>query len=426
MNRLTLSGGRVIDPARDLDATLDVHLSEGRVLAVGAAPAGFSPDERIDVRGQWVLPGLVDLCARPLPDLAQETRAAAAGGITSLCVPPEVTPCIDTPAVAERLQHQGQQDARARLHLVGALTCALAGEQLAELAALREAGCVAVSQGPWGLTDSQTLRQALAYAASHDLLVMLSPRDPWLYRHGCAHEGATSTRLGLPAIPGVAEAIGLARDLALVELTGVRAHFCRLSSAQSLPLLAQARARGLPVTADVAVHHLHLCDTDLAHFDTLCRVDPPLRGIADRAGLRQAWADGLLTAVCSDHHPLGPDAKRLPFPQATPGIAGLETLLPLALELVWAEHLPLSRAIASLTCAPAQALGLPVGTLAPGAPADLCVVDPQAIWTPTAQTQVSRGLNTPFLDRPLRGRVTHTLLGGRVVYRLDASGSDWP
>ncbi|MGB7396220.1 MAG: amidohydrolase family protein, partial [Candidatus Macondimonas sp.] len=170
----------------------------------------------------------------------------------------------------------------------------------------------------------------------------------------------------------------------------------------------------------------HLCDTDLARFDTLCRVDPPLRGMSDRTALRQAWADGLLTAVCSDHHPLGPDAKRLPFPQATPGIAGLETLLPLALELVWAEHLPLSRAIASLTCAPAQALGLPVGTLAPGAPADLCVVDPEAIWTPTAQTQVSRGLNTPFLDRPLRGRVTHTLLGGRVVYRLDASGSDWP
>jgi len=420
MTALTITGGRIIDPANAVDSQQDLHLLDGRVLALGSAPEGFVPDQRLEVSGQWVLPGLVDLCARPVPDLPCELHAAAAGGVTSLCVPPEISPCIDTPAVAERLLEQARRAGSARVHPIGALTRALAGEQLAELAALQEAGCVAVSPGADTIADSRTLRQALAYAASHDLLVMLSPRDPWLHRHGCAHEGATSTRLGLPAIPGIAESIGLARDLALVELTGVRAHFCRISSALSLPLLQQARARGLPVTADVAVHHLHLCDTDLAAFDTLCRVDPPLRGATDRDALREAIGQRTIDALCSDHHPLGTDAKRMPFPQAAPGIAGLETLLPLSLAAVWDGRLSLEHAVAGLTIGPAQILGLPLGTLTPGAAADLCIVDPDQRWTPDATTLVSGGHNTPFLGRSLRGRVTHTLLGGRIVHRLDA------
>ncbi|MDY6956846.1 MAG: dihydroorotase [Pseudomonadota bacterium] len=425
MNALTITGGRIIDPANGVDAQQDLHLLNGRVLARGPAPEGFVPEQRLDVQGQWILPGLIDLCARPLGDFGQELRAAAAGGVTSLCVPPEISPCIDTPAVAERLLEQARREGRARLHPIGALTRALAGEQLAELAALQEAGCVAVSPGPDTITDSRTLRQALAYASSHDLLVMLSPRDPWLHRHGCAHEGATSTRLGLPAIPGVAESIGLARDLALVELTGVRAHFCRLSSMLALPLLQQARSRGLPVTADVAAHHLHLCDTDLATFDTLCRVDPPLRDAADRDALRTAIGERTVDAVCSDHHPLGRDAKRVPFPDATPGIAGLETLLPLVLEAVWQETVSLEQAIASLSANPARILGLPLGTLADGALADVCIMDPEYRWTPDAEMLVSQGRNSPFLGHMLRGRVTHTLLGGRIVYRLDANTRHW-
>ena len=420
MMALTITGGRIIDPASAIDTHQDLHLLDGRVLALGPAPDGFQAEACIDAQGQWILPGLIDLCARPVPDLPRELRAAAAGGVTSLCVPPDIGPCIDTPAVAERLLEQARRAGSARVHPIGALTRALAGEQLAELAALQEAGCVAVSPGADTIADSRTLRQALAYAASHDLLVMLTARDPWLHRHGCAHEGATSTRLGLPAVPGVAESIGLARDLALVELTGVRVHCCRISSALSLPLLQQARARGLPVTADVAVHHLHLCDTDVAAFDTSCRVDPPLRGAADRDALREAIDQRTIDAVCSDHHPLGADAKRMPFPQAAPGMAGLETLLALSLGAVWDGRIPLERAIAALTIGPAQILGLPLGTLAPGAAADLCIVDPEQRWIPDATTLVSGGHNTPFLGRTLRGRVTHTVLGGRIVHRLDA------
>jgi dihydroorotase len=224
--------------------------------------------------------------------------------------------------------------------------------------------------------------------------------------------------LGLPAIPAAAEVIGLYRDLALVELTGVRAHFCRLTTAESVRLIAQAKARGLPVSADVAMHQLHLCDRDLADFDTNCHVDPPLRAQTDRDALRQGLAEGIIDAICSDHRPLGADAKLAPFPRSKPGISALATLVPLLLRLVDAGCLTLATAIASLTQRPATLLGLQPNILSPGAPANLCVIDPQASWRLERETLHGSGLNTPFLNQELRGRVVLTLRAGRIVHEL--------
>jgi len=238
----------------------------------------FQPERIIDAHGHWIWPGIFDLCAQVNADrLASEGRAASAAGITDLCVPPDIHPCLDNPAAVDLVRLASETQAQVNIHIVGGLTQTLAGGVLAELATLRQAGCVAVSNGRRSVVDSQVLRRAMEYAASHDLTVLLHAEDSWLRGHGCAHEGVTATRLGLPAIPAAAEVIGLYRDLALVELTGVRAHFCRLTTAESVRLIAQAKARGLPVSADVAMHQLHLCDQDLADFDTNCHVDPPLR-----------------------------------------------------------------------------------------------------------------------------------------------------
>jgi dihydroorotase len=265
------------------------------------------------------------------------------------------------------------------------------------------------------------MRRALEYAASFDLTVFLHAEDPWLSAPGCMHEGEVSAQLGLPGIPEAAETVGVARDLALIEQTGVRAHFCGLSSARAVTMIAEAQAKGLAVSADVAAHHLHLTEHDIGYFNTQCRVRPPLRARADRDGLREALKHGTLAAVCSDHQPHEPDAKLAPFAEAEPGISGLETLLPLTLKLVDDGLLTLNQAIALLTRRPAEILGIDAGHLGVGATADVCIFDPTAHWTLSAGQLVSRGRNSPFLGWPLRGRVTHTVVGGNPVFELPAT-----
>jgi dihydroorotase len=286
------------------------------------------------------------------------------------------------------------------------------------MAALDDSGCIGFSNGLAPVTDTLVMRRAMEYAASFDLTVFLHSQDPWLQENGCVHEGEISTRLGLPGIPEAAETAGVARDLTLIEHTGVRAHFCQLSSARAIAMVAEAQKQGLPVTTDVTAHHLHLTEHDIGFFDTQCHVMPPLRSHRDRDALRQALCDGIVSAICSDHQPHEPDAKLAPFSMSEPGISALETLLPLSLRLVEEKLLSRSEAISLLTNKPAAILGVDAGQLGVGATADICIFDPEMEWQLDTEQMYSRGHNTPFAGWRFRGRVIQTLVGGESVFDL--------
>jgi dihydroorotase len=422
--RWHIRGGRVIDPARGLDRVTDLYLAAGRVLSVDAPPSGFGDGQvrEIDARDLLVCPGFVDLCARlrepgseHKATILSETRAAARAGITTLCCPPDTLPVIDTPAVAELVHRRAEESGHAKVVCLGALTAGLAGRQLAEMFHLKAIGCVGVSNAMSPIGDAEVLRRAFEYAATAGLTVFLHADDPWLGR-GCLHEGPVATRLGLPGIPETAETVALSRDLLLIEQTGVRAHFCRLSSARAVALVRAAQDASLPITADVAAHQLHLTDIDVGYYDSLCHVRPPLRTLRDREGLRAGVRAGVIGAICSDHQPHERDAKTAPFEATEPGISALETLLPLTLALVGDALLTLPEAIAALSLRPARILGIEAGSLAPGTPADVCLFDPDVDRRLTEETLVSAGKNTPFLGWHLRGRVTHTFVSGRLVF----------
>jgi dihydroorotase len=423
---LVIRGGRIIDPANDVDAVQDLYIdASGCIAGVGTAPPGFDAHSTLEAQGRIVCPGLVDLRARLREPgleykatMESETRAAVAAGITTLCCPPDTYPVIDTPAMAQMIQQRAWRFGLAFVHPLGALTQGLEGKLLTDMVALEEAGCVGMSNALEPVTDTLVMRRAMEYAATFGLTVFLHAEDPWLRNEGCAHEGEISTRLGLAGIPEATETVAVARDLALIEQTGVRAHFCQLSSARAVTMVAEAQRRGLAVTADVTAHHLHLTEHDIGYFNTQCHVLPPLRGQRDRDGLRQAIKSGVITAICSDHQPHEPDAKLAPFAQSEPGISGLTTLLPLTLKLVDEKLISLNEAIALLTYKPADILGIGAGHLSVGATADISIIDPDAWWTLTESHFVSRGRNSPFLGWEFRGRVTHTLVGGEVVFEL--------
>lgn len=421
--RLTIEGARVIDPASQLDQITDLHIDDGRLLAIGPAPEGLRADQRIDARGLIAAPGLVDLNASLREPgqtrkgtIASETRAAAAGGVTSLCCQPDTRPVLDTPAVAELVLDRSERAGQCRVFPIGALTRNLDGEHLSELVALRDAGCVAFTQGLASMSSNRLLRRALEYAAGADLQLIFTPQDPGLAEGGLAHEGPTATRLGLTGIPESAETVALARDLLLVEQTGVRAHFSGLTSARSMDMLADAKARGLAVTADVAMYQLLLCDEDLAGFSSLYHVLPPLRSSADRRALRQAVQTGLVEAIASHHRPHEPEAKRVPFAASEPGISSIEVLLPMALTLVADGLLELPALLARLTSGPAGALRLPAGRLEPGSIADIVLFDP-AVASLIGEHWLSRGDNCPLRGLGTPGRVTHTICQGKLVYQ---------
>ena len=420
--QIVIQGGRVIDPAHQTDTVADLFIAEGRIAGLGQVPAGFIADQVMDARHQVVCPGLIDLCARlrepgqeHKATIASESAAAAAGGITTLVCPPDTDPPIDEPAVVEWIRRRAKAAGQARVLTLGALTHRLRGERLAEMAALQEVGCVGVGDGGRPIANSRVLRRALEYAATFNLTVFLTPLDPDL-GHGLAHEGQVAARLGLAGIPVAAETGSIARNLELVRDLGVRVHFGRLSSARAVDLIARAQAEGLPVTADVAVHQLHLSEIDLIGFDSRCHVRPPLRSLRDKDALRAGLATGVIGAICSDHQPHEADAKLAPFGDTEPGISGLDTLLALSLRLVRDRVLSLPAMIERLTHGPAQILGLDSGHLGVGAVADVCIFDPTAEWRLESARLRSRGQNSPFSDWELPGRVTYTVLEGRVVY----------
>jgi dihydroorotase len=426
LQRIRIHGGRVIDPANAIDAALDVYIAAGRIVAVGDRPDGFKADREIDAGNCVVCPGLVDISVRMREPglehkatIATESHAAASGGITTVCCPPDTQPVIDTPAVAELIRLRAETTGKTRVVTLGALTRALDGEQLSEMAALRKAGCIGVSNGLRPMASTLVQRRALEYASTFDMTVFLYANDHALAHNGCAHEGRVATRLGLPGIPEAAETAAVARDLALIEQTGVRAHFCRLTTGRAARMVARAQFDGTPVTADVAIPYLYLSENDIGEFDSLCHLIPPLRTVEDSQQLRDAVQRGTLSAICSDHQPHEPDAKSGPFPSTEPGASGLETLLPLSLQFAEKQGLALPELVDRLTCGPANILGLPYGTLSTGASADICIFDPQLTWVVDTHTLVSHGHNTPFLGWEMQGRVTHTLLEGRVVYSLN-------
>ena len=423
---LVIKNGRLIDPANGVDGQKDLYIDDnGFVIGVGKAPPGFKAKKTIDARGKIVCPGLVDLRARlrepgleHKATIESEVHAAVAAGITTLCCPPDTHPVIDTPAMAQMIQSRAWRFELTFIHPLGALTQGLEGKRLTDMEALDEAGCVGFTNALAPITDTLVMRRAMEYAATLDLTVFLHAEDPWLRNGGCVHEGEVGTRLGLPGIPEAAETVAVACDLALIEQTGCRAHFCGLSSARAVTMVAEAQTQGLPVSADVTAHHLHLTEHDIGDFNTQCHVQPPLRGMRDRKALRKALKSGVISAICSDHQPHEPDAKLAPFAQSGPGISALETLLPLTLRLVDDKLLTLPEAIALLTHKPAEIIGVDTGQLGVGATADVCIFDPEARWVLTEEKIASRGHNTPFLGQEFRGRVTHTLIGGKLVFEL--------
>jgi len=387
--RYVISGGRFIDPANSVDRVVDLAIADGKVVAIDRLPRGFKTASQIDATGRWVIPGLIDLRARVRPSQAEESlvsaselRAAVAGGVTTVVAAPEDGVLMDSSAAAHRLQQRSRDLELCRVIPQGALTRQLEGKQLSEMAALKRAGCELMGNGrvPVG---SQMMRNALDYAANFDLPVVVHCEVPGL-AGGCIHEGATSLRLGLPGIPAAAEEAAVGRDLALARLTGAQVHFAGISTADAVQLLTAAKKGGLPVTADVAIHHF------------------------------------------SDHSPKAEDSELLPFAESEPGIAGVESLLPLLLELVRKRRLPLERALAAVTAAPAKLLQGSRGQLAEGAVADLCIVDPDQIWQLQPSQWQSSGRNSPFGGRQLQGRVTHTLVAGNMVYRLDQGQALFP
>ena len=411
-----IANGRIIDPQSGLDQTTDVFLADGLVAAIGQAPAGFSATLSIDASGCVVCPGLVDLSAR-LGGVESELVAAVAGGITSLACPPDTTPPLDEPGLVERIVRRSESVGLAHVYPIGALTQQLAGEKLAEIATLTQAGCVAFSQAQKPLISTQVLLHAMQYAATFGAVIHLQPQEHYLARDGVAHDGEIASRLGLGGIPVCAETAAIATVLQLARSTGARLHLMRLSSAAGVALVREARANGLDITCDVGCHHLHLTDADIGYFDSQARFTPPLRTSSDREALRQAVADGL-AAICSDHTPVSNDGKQLPFAEATPGATGLELLLPLTLRWASETSTPLVKALARVTSDPAAILGIDAGTLAVGKHADLCIFDPSATWRVTPDTLRSKGKNTPFPDGEMCGQVKLTFVGGREVFRL--------
>jgi dihydroorotase len=348
--------------------------------------------------------------------LESEMAAAVAGGVTSLACPPDTDPPLDEPGLVEMLKYRARSLNQAHVYPLGALTQGLKGERLTEMAELHDAGCVAFSQADVPVSDNQVLLRAMQYATTFGYTVWLRPHDAALGRGGVAHDGQVATRLGLAPIPVTAETVALSTFLLLARNTSANVHLCRLSSAEGVEMVRQAKASGMKLTCDVSANHVHLSDMDIGYFDSNCHLVPPLRSARDRDALRRAIADGTIDAICSDHTPVDEDSKQLPFGESEAGATGLELLLSLVLKWIDETQLPLASGLAKVTSEPARILGIKAGTLEAGSSADVCVFDPRALWKVDPSVLRSQGKNTPFAGYELKGRVKFTLVEGHVVH----------
>ncbi len=421
--KIQIKNGRLIDPNNSFDAIQDIFVAAGKIRAIGQAPNNFQANRVIDARGLVVCPGLVDLSVRLREPgleykatLESEMEATVAGGITSFACPPDTDPPLDEPGLVEMLKYRAKSLNLAHIYPVGALTQGLKGELLTEMAELNDAGCIVFGQSEVPLSNLHVMMQAMRYASTFNFSVWLRPQDASLTNDGVAHDGEIATRLGLPSVPVCAETVALSSILLLAKETGVHLHLCRLSSAEGLNMVRTAKQKGLPVTCDVSINHLHLSDMDIGFFDTNCHLMPPLRSASDRDALRSCLQDGTIDAVCSDHSPVDEDAKLLPFGEAEVGATGVELLLPLTLKWSMEMSVPLVNALARITEVPAKILGIDAGHLSPGSAADICIFDPEEYWKVAATAIRSQGKNTPFLGMELPGKVKYTLVNGHVVY----------
>lgn len=422
---LCLRGGRVIDPSRNFDSEADVLLRDGRVAEIGAGLAGgLSSGTRIlDARGLWVTPGFIDLHTHLREpgqeykeDIATGTRAAAAGGFTAVCAMPNTVPPNDCRAVTDLIVQRAKAAGVVRVYPIGAVTKGQKGEELAEMGEMKDAGIVAVSDDGRPVMNAELLRRAMEYARTFGLPLIQHCEDLTMSQGGAMNEGAVSTRAGIRAQPAAAESSMVARDVEICALTGARYHVAHVSAAESVALVRAAKRRGLPVTCEVTPHHLSLTDEACADYDTHAKCNPPLRSAADVAAVVEGLRDGTIDAIATDHAPHSPVEKDVEFEQAAFGMIGLETAVPLSLEMVRAGVVSPLRWVALLSTAPAGVLGLPGGTLGPGATADVTVIDPEHAWTVDPARLLSRSKNTPFGGRAARGRAMLTIVGGNIVF----------
>jgi dihydroorotase len=427
MTTIHIKNGRVVDPANQLDCTTDIFVANGKILAFGSPPADFVAQQTIDASNMVVCPGLVDLSARlrePGDEykatLISELQAAVAGGVTSLACPPDTDPVLDEPGLVEMLKHRAKQLNLAHVFPLGALTRQLAGKVLSEMNELSEAGCVGFSQANIAVTDTQVLWRAMQYAATFNFTLFLHAEEPFLANGGVAHDGEVASRLGLKGIPSAAEAIALATILRIAKETGAKIHISRLSTAEGVDMIREAKKQGVKISCDVTANHLHLTEHDIAYFNSHCHLKPPLRTQRDKEALSQGLKDGTIDAICSDHTPVDDDAKLVPFAQSELGATGLELLLPLTLKWAAQTNISLSQAIALISTSAAKILNIPAGSLSMGSNADICIFDPEAYWKIDAKNLISQGKNTPFNHLEVAGKVKTTLVHGNIVYQNTA------
>ncbi|WP_434048669.1 MULTISPECIES: dihydroorotase [Sorangium] len=425
---LLLVGLRAVDPAQQLDEVVDVVIEDGVITRVGRGAATddlrrAARAELIQGDGLLLLPAFVDLHAHLREpgqeykeDIASGLAAAAAGGFAHVCAMPNTRPVNDTRSITEAMVARARAIGGPALHPIGAITIGQKGAELTEMADLKEAGAVAVSDDGRCVTSSAVMRRALEYAKTFDLPVIQHAEDHALTEGAQMHEGAIATRLGLRGWPRVAEDIIVARDVLLAEATGARYHVAHVSSLGAVRILREAKARGIAVTAEVTPHHLTLTDAAVIGYDTACKVNPPLREQADVDALREALADGTIDVIATDHAPHSTLEKDCEFAEASPGLIGLELVVPVLLDLVRQGALPLGRLVDALTRAPARVARLEAPTIKAGARAELCLVDPNLSFVLDPARLRSKSKNTPLLGRQLTGRVKMTLAAGRVVF----------
>ena len=424
--RIAFRNARLIDPASGMDVRGGLLVENGKIADIGPRlfnDAEPTDPEVINCHGLVLAPGLIDARvftgepgAEHRESLESASAAAAAGGVTSMIVMPNTDPVIDEPSLVDFLMRRAAATARVRVLPTAALTRGLAGETMTEIGLLQEAGAVAFTDGDRTVANARVLRRALSYAATFNALVIAHAEDPELVLNTSATEGEFATRLGLPASPAIAEAMIVERDIRLVELTGARYHFGQISTRAALDAIAAAKARGLPITCGVSANHLALNELDVGSYYTFRKLRPPLRSEADRAAMAEGVASGIIDLIVSSHEPQGADTKRQPFASAAAGAVGLETLLPAALGVVHDGRASLLHLLGALTAAPARIFGLPTGTLAKGAPADLVLIDPDEPFVVEHEKLHSRARNTAFDGRKFTGRAQKTYVGGECVF----------